>query len=189
MRNIELKARLADRGAAELVCHSLGAADQGTIHQVDTYFQVPEGRLKLREATPGVTELVYYNRPDIAGPKGCDYLLEPVEPSMKDMLRQALGVLAVVDKSRQLFLWENVRIHLDRVEDLGPFIEFEAVLDEEHDEEDGFEKLRFLIGAFQIDDDAHEEYSYLELMQSEQGDRPANRSGGVQTASDRERSE
>ena len=187
MRNIELKARLADRSAAESVCQTLKASHQGAIHQVDTYFRVPEGRLKLREATPGVTELVFYHRPDIAGPKGCDYQLETVNPSIKAMLRPALGVLTVVDKVRNLYLWKNVRIHLDAVEGLGAYIEFEAVLDGEHDEDDGFAKLRFLIEAFQIDDDAHEEYSYLELMLAEQGDDVANRRGGVPISSNRER--
>lgn len=187
MRNIELKARLADRSAAESVCGTLKASHQGAIHQIDTYFRVSEGRLKLREATPGETELVFYNRPDVVGPKGCDYQLETVNPSIKEMLRHALGIVTVVDKVRQLYLWKNVRIHLDEVEDLGSFIEFEAVLDGEHDEDDGFEKLRFLIGAFQIDDDAHEEYSYLELMLSEQGDDVVNRRSGVPIPSNRER--
>ena len=59
MRNIELKARLGDRNAAIKACETLGAAHQGDIHQVDTYFRVPEGRLKLREAEPGHCELVF----------------------------------------------------------------------------------------------------------------------------------
>lgn len=188
MRNIELKARLASRSVAESVCQSLEASYQGAIHQIDTYFQTSEGRLKLREATPGETELVYYERPDVAGPKGCDYRLETVSPSIKEMLRRALGVVTVVDKVRQLYLWQNVRIHLDEVSGLGAFIEFEAVLGGGYDEADGFEKLRFLIEAFQIDDDAHEEFSYLELMRSEQGDDVTSRRGGVPISSKRERS-
>jgi len=188
MRNIELKARLAERSVAESVCQSLEASYQGAIHQIDTYFQTPQGRLKLREASPGETELVYYERPDVAGPKGCDYQLETVSPSIKEMLRRALGVVTVVDKVRQLYLWQNVRIHLDEVRGLGSFIEFEAVLGGAYDEADGFEKLRFLIEAFQIDDDAHEEFSYLELMRSEQGDDVTNRRGGVPISSERERS-
>src|SRR5690606_29244467 len=122
------------------------------IHQIDTYFPVPSGRLKLREAEPGVTELVHYHRQDVAGPRGCDYQLELVSPSIKSMLTDALGVLVVVDKVRTLFLWKNVRIHLDTVQDLGTFIEFEAVLDDKCDDADGMEKLKFLIDVFEIGD-------------------------------------
>lgn len=164
MRNIEMKAILRDRGAALGVCVGLQASLQGDIHQVDTYFRVPEGRLKLREADPGRNELVFYRRPDVAGPKGCDYLLEPAGKSMKSFLAEALGVVAVVDKVRTLYLWENVRIHLDRVAGLGDFIEFEAVLSEACDDADGHRKLEYLIALFGILDEEHLECSYLEMM-------------------------
>ena len=67
MRNIELKARLGDRAGAEVCCAKLGATFQGDIHQVDTYFRVPEGRLKLREKEPGGDELIFYRRDDEIG--------------------------------------------------------------------------------------------------------------------------
>tara|TARA_R110001592_G_scaffold99713_5_gene283864 strand:- start:469 stop:966 length:498 start_codon:yes stop_codon:yes gene_type:complete len=162
-----MKARCDDRANAIAVCESIGARFEGDIHQLDTYFTVPSGRLKLREAQPGPTELVSYHRPDVAGPKGCDYRLEPVQATLKIMLSEVLGVEAVVDKLRSLYLWKNVRIHLDTVKGLGSFIEFEAVLDDEHDDADGVKKLAFLIEAFKIGDDAHQEYSYLELVTSE----------------------
>lgn len=163
MRNIELKARLRDRDRALTVCTELGASAEGDIHQVDTYFKVPSGRLKLREASPGRTELVFYHRPDVTGPKGCDYDLETVQPSMKGFLANALGVLAVVDKVRTLYLWQNVRIHLDHVAGLGDFIEFEAVLDETYDDEDGHRKLAHLIAAFGLGEADHLTTSYLEM--------------------------
>ena len=164
MRNIELKARLKDRHVAIQACETLGAACQGDIHQVDTYFRVPEGCLKLREADPGRDELVFYRRPDVAGPKGCDYVLEPANRSIKGFLTEALGVLAVVDKVRTLYLWENVRIHLDRVAGLGDFIEFEAVLSEAYDDEDGHRKLQQLIEAFALRAEDHLRHSYLEMV-------------------------
>ncbi len=169
-RNIELKAALPDRAMAEVVCARLGAALQGDIHQVDTYFHVPKGRLKLREAEPGRDELVFYLRPDVPGPKGCDYLLEAVNRSMKRFLAEALGVLAVVEKTRTLYLWHNVRIHLDRVDGLGDFIEFEAVLSEKHDDADGHRKLAELSEAFAIAETDLRECSYLELALGRQRD-------------------
>ncbi len=168
MRNIELKARLRNRAAALEACVELGASPQGDIHQVDTYFRVPEGRLKLREADPGRDELVFYRRPDVAGPKGCDYLLEPAKRSIKGFLAEALGVLAVVDKVRTLYLWENVRIHLDCVAGLGDFLEFEAVISGACDDADGRRKLEHLIALFGIAAGDHLERSYLEMTLGQQ---------------------
>lgn len=164
MRNIELKAKLPDLDHALAVCAKIGAVPQGDIHQVDTYFNVSSGRLKLREATPGHSELVHYHRPDVAGAKGCDYTLEPVAPTIKPMLAAALGVLTVVDKTRTLFLWENVRIHLDRVEGLGRFLEFEAVMAPGAPDEEGYRKLTFLSDHFNIGESDHLTHSYLDMM-------------------------
>ncbi len=162
-RNIELKARLRDRATALGVCEALGADPQGDIHQVDTYFAVPQGRLKLREAWPGRTELVQYFRPDVAGARGCDYQLAEMTAEVKPLLAEALGIIAVVDKVRTLHLWHNVRIHVDRVEGLGDFLEFEAVLDEDHDDADGHQKLSMLTERFGLREADLCPQSYLEL--------------------------
>ncbi len=163
MRNFELKARLRSREEAIATSERLAARPQGNIHQIDTYFGVPSGRLKLREAVPGRCELVFYHRADVSGPKGCDYTLEPAQPSIKGILAEALGVIALVDKVRTLYLWENVRIHIDDVVGLGAFLEFEAVLDEEHDDADGARKLEYLIAQFGIAPEEHLAVSYLDL--------------------------
>lgn len=42
-------------------------------------------------------------------------------------LAAAIGRRGVVVKCRRLLLWQSVRIHLDEVEQLGTFIELEAV--------------------------------------------------------------
>jgi len=164
LRNIELKAKLLDFDRAIAACEALGAAPQGEIHQIDTYFNVPHGRLKLREANPGHAELVHYHRPDTAGAKGCDYTLEPVQPTIQPMLAAALGVLTVVDKVRTLYLWENVRIHLDRVEGLGHFLEFEAVMAPGEPDSEGFRKLTFLSDRFTIAHSDNLTHSYLDMM-------------------------
>jgi len=163
-RNIELKARLHERDKALEVCRGLGATLEGDIHQVDTYFPVPEGRFKLRHSDPGDDYLVFYRRADVSGPKGCDYHLAVVDDSTLAVLRAALGVVGVVEKTRTLYLWDKVRIHLDRVDDLGDFIEFEAVLSEDEADEDGFRKLAHLQQAFGIVPDDLVEVSYLELL-------------------------
>ena len=152
-------------------CEGIGAVFQETIRQRDLYFRVPEGRFKLRESDPGEDYLVFYRRPDVAEAKGCDYEIAVVDRSVAPVLRAALGQLAVVEKNRTLYLWQNVRIHLDEVQGLGAFIEFEAVLSDTQDDADGFAKLEFLQERFGLSPDDIEAASYVELvLESGSGD-------------------
>lgn len=129
-KNIELKARIRSLDAAREIAAVLATAPPETQHQVDTYFHCRHGRLKLREIVGRRAELIWYERPNDAEAKASEYgLLAVAEPAeMKRALAAALGVRAVVDKQREIFLHHNVRIHLDRVAGLGEFLEFEAVL-------------------------------------------------------------
>lgn len=164
MRNIELKARATDLAHAAAVCQSIGAAFRGEMRQTDTYFVVPEGRLKLRENDPGRCELIYYHRVNVAESRASDYEIAVADAAMKHILERALGVRAVVRKRRALWLWENVRIHLDRVDGLGNFIEFEAVLDDAHDDADGYGRVAFLRDAFAIASGDLVSVSYSDLL-------------------------
>jgi len=98
---------------------------------VDTYFAVPKGRLKLRVEAPGDAMLVRYQREDVAGARESLYEVTPVADAAATLAALAArhGVRSRVEKSRTLYLLENVRIHLDEVVGLGTFIEFEAVMD------------------------------------------------------------
>jgi adenylate cyclase class 2 len=127
--NLELKARDRDPGGSRRVCGEIGATDGGTLSQLDTYFAVPRGRLKLREQTHGEAQLIAYERADDRGSKESRYRIVAVpEPSgLKAALAATLGIRVEVRKERRLFLWEGVRIHLDQVDGLGSFIEFEGV--------------------------------------------------------------
>jgi predicted adenylyl cyclase CyaB len=129
--NLELKARCADLAAARERARGLATAWLGVDEQVDTYFRVPAGRLKLRESSLSGAQLVPYLRPDAAAARRSDYVVIPVpEPARTRALLEALlGVHRVVRKRREIALYENVRIHLDRVEGLGDFVELEAVWD------------------------------------------------------------
>lgn len=125
--NTETKARCADPDRVRQVLESVNAVHAGMKRQVDTYFNVRNGRLKLREED-GRSSLVYYQRPDVSGPKGSTFTLYDLPPDdgLKEMLASALGVMVVVDKQRDLYLKDNVRFHLDVVNGLGIFIEIEA---------------------------------------------------------------
>lgn len=151
-RNIELKARFGELARGHEAAQRLGAVRQADQHQIDTYFHCTRGRLKLREIVGGESQLIAYARPDHAEAKASDYILVaiPQPAALKEALAQAQGQWLVVDKKRAIYLWENVRIHLDEVAGLGNFLEFEAVLGEGHTDEQGHAQLRYLSGAFGV---------------------------------------
>ncbi|MHA2307057.1 MAG: class IV adenylate cyclase, partial [Candidatus Hodarchaeales archaeon] len=103
---------------------------KGKDHQIDTYFNVSSGRLKMREGNIE-TSLIHYLRQDQEGPKQSDILLHHPDPSntqtLKDILRKTLGILIIVDKEREIYFIDNVKFHIDNVRDLGSFLEVEAI--------------------------------------------------------------
>lgn len=126
--NIEIKARCQNQEEIRAALKKCGAEFKGIDHQIDTYFNVQRGRLKLRE---GNIEnfLIYYQREDHKGPKQSSVTLHRTDPqsSLKELLTKALGILVVVDKEREIYFIGNVKFHLDRVKDLGHFVEIEAI--------------------------------------------------------------
>lgn len=166
MRNIEIKARIKDLSRVESTARELcGPVPRERMYQEDTYFNVPEGRLKLREQNGG-SELIYYQRPDGPGPKRCDYEIVTVgEPTaLKAVLAGALGVRCIVRKRRTLFLYEKTRIHLDEVHGLGDFIEFEVVMSGEMRGIEGRAIIEHLMREFSVGPDDLVEGSYCELI-------------------------
>ena len=126
--NIEIKAHCDDLGAIRTILQEADAEFIGEDHQVDTYFHVPSGRLKLREGTIEQS-LIHYERPDQDGPKPSDVTrYKPNAPDgLKSVLAAALDVWVVVEKRREIYFIDNVKFHLDRVDGLGTFVEIEAI--------------------------------------------------------------
>jgi predicted adenylyl cyclase CyaB len=153
-RNIELKAHDPDPASSLEVALALGATDEGWLQQLDTYFNVRRGRLKLREQD-GTAELIQYERTDEAIERTSNYRLIPIRDpdGLKDALAAALGILVAVEKSRHLLLWRNVRIHLDEVPGLGSFIELEAVAEPDSDLSGEYENIAELRQALAITDE------------------------------------
>jgi predicted adenylyl cyclase CyaB len=129
--NLEIKAPCADLDAARATALRIGAQPAYEEEQRDTYFTTRTGRLKLRETSSGRAELIPYLRPDEAGTRRSDYCVIEVHDGegARALLGGILGVQRVVVKRREVLLWRNVRIHLDRVDGLGTFLELEAVFD------------------------------------------------------------
>jgi predicted adenylyl cyclase CyaB len=135
------------------------------LRQRDTYFQTARGRLKLREQEGATPHLIAYERPDRTDSRESRYRIIEVEQAdvLKDALADALGVKVVVAKERRLFLWNGVRIHLDQVDGLGSFIEFEAIASTDSDLSQEEAQVKALRQAFGASDDDLIGASYSDL--------------------------
>ncbi len=133
IKNIEFKAKVEELDKYENKLLALNPGFIGTDHQIDTYFNVKYGRLKLRE---GNIEnlLINYDREDVVGSKESQIILYKHRPNtaLKDILTKQLGIKVLVNKIRKIYFIENVKFHFDIVENLGTFIEVEAGDDNEN---------------------------------------------------------
>lgn len=174
--NVEIKARIPSVASLLPVARALGDDEHPQlIHQDDTFFQVPQGRLKLREFASGVGELIHYQRADAQGPKLSEYVISPVpEPdSLREALSRACGLLGRVRKERILVLVGSTRLHLDKVEGLGEFLEIEVVLATGQTEAQGTAEARALMAQLGLGPDALVSGAYLDLLRAQAGAAPA----------------
>lgn len=168
MPNIEIKAKCPNIKYARLKAQKYKSDYLGHLHQVDTYYQTKVGRLKLREINGVKAQLIPYFKDYSKGPMKSCYELMPVEDSenLKKILDHILGTVAIVDKKREVFLIDNVRIHLDEVKNLGTFIEFEAVYQETSTEAKELEvkKVKNLMNLFEIQESDLLDRSYIDYL-------------------------
>ena len=168
-RNIEVKARIDDFPGLKSAVESLSDVPGILLRQQDTFFFVPGGRLKLRESRPGDAELIYYQRADGAEAKLSEYSRATVDDptSLGIVLSTALGARGRVRKERLLYQSGQTRIHLDRVEQLGDFLELEYVLREGEQEAVGRKTVASLLCRFGIREEDLIAGSYIDLMKRE----------------------
>jgi predicted adenylyl cyclase CyaB len=181
MTNLEFKARLRNPATihAVLAKHDIPLA--ATLRQTDTYFQIENGRLKLREIEGEKPQLIFYVRPDAAAVKRSDYLIAPVSAAaaLREVLGAACGIRAVVRKIRELYLLPRMlnnstsvktdapsRLHLDTVEGLGKFIEIEVILQEGESPQQAEQEARAWLREFGIVPEDLMKGSYADLLES-----------------------
>lgn len=169
--NVEIKFKCPDIDKVKTILKSRNADFIGTDHQIDTYFKVYQGRLKLREGNIE-NHLIYYEREDIEGPKKSNVILYKTTPDspLKGILSNSLGILVVVDKKREIYFIENVKFHIDTIKDLGTFVEIEAI---DTDGNIGEEMLRdqcsFYCNLFNISQEELLAFSYSDMLLNKRG--------------------
>jgi len=147
----ELKARCSDLARVRDRLRTR-ATHKATLRQVDTYFDVPHGRLKLREVAGARAELIYYERTDLTAVISSRVHLVSLGDSQAVLvlLTAALGVRARVTKTREVWRWESVQVHLDTVEGLGTFVEFEKTVEDPQVLEPAMDELRRLMAELGV---------------------------------------
>jgi adenylate cyclase len=167
-RNVEIKARVRDPIAVESRVAELADGPPVDLEQHDTFFPVPNGRLKLRRFPDGSGELIHYDRPDETGPKLSDYVIHRTREgdTLLPPLTRALGVRGVVRKERRLYTVGRTRVHLDTVEGLGSYLELEVVLDRGQSREDGERTAHDLLARLGVHPEDLVEGAYIDLLHS-----------------------
>lgn len=128
IKNFEFKAKIDEIEKYENQLLTLHPKFQGLDHQIDTYFNVANGRLKLREGNIE-NALINYDRENVSGSKESQIILYQHEPNvaLKNILIRQFGIKTIVDKKRKIYFIGNVKFHFDVVENLGTFMEVEAI--------------------------------------------------------------
>lgn len=169
-RNVEIKAHI--ESVESLVPTAKAIASEGPIEieQDDTFFRCDHGRLKLRVLASDQGEIIFYRRADRHGPKESFYLRSATSAPdvLRDALTMAYGAVGRVRKHRTLFLAGRTRIHLDRVEGLGHFLELEVVLGDDEPSDAGVREAHDLMEKLGIRSSQLVEGAYVDL-QARQG--------------------
>ena len=170
-RNIEIKARIASVESLLPRAQAVAGGTPQPIAQDDTFFRVPHGRLKLREFADGSAELIHYHRADRTEAKASDYVRAPVpDPAaLREALARGCGLLGRVRKQRLLLLAGATRIHLDRVEGLGDFMELEVVLAESQGDAEGQRIADALMAELGLADAERVAVAYMDLLAAKAG--------------------
>ena len=127
MKNLEFKVQIFNCEAYERKLQTLNPKSLGTEKQLDTYFNVEKGRLKLRESGKK-SRLINYVRAEDAGIKIAQIMLYEHEPNimLKRILTEQLGIKVIVNKERKKYSCGSVVFHFDVVDELGSFLEVEV---------------------------------------------------------------
>ena len=165
-RNVEIKARVRDLAALRKRLVEVSASGPELLVQRDTFYTVLQGRLKLRQFGDGTAELIYYERPDKAGPKTSKYTRAQLTDaeSTRNVLGRVLETKAIVAKQREVFLAGTTRIQLDEVDGLGTFVELEVVLTEDETDSDGERTASVLMEQLGIRQEDLIERAYVDLL-------------------------
>jgi predicted adenylyl cyclase CyaB len=167
MKNLEIKGAIDNRNEFEELVKLANCKFEAVLNQKDTYFQVKDGRLKIREISDNTGELIYYKRNEDENQRWSLWEFYPLDApeKMVSILKNALEIRDIVSKERTLYIYKNARIHLDKVENLGDFFEIESKA-VEGNEQEASETLDYLITKLKIENKRLIKCSYIDMIES-----------------------
>ena len=164
---VELKAKVDNLEPIQRKLRVLKAKYAGTFQQTDIYFDVPKGRLKLRQINSEKTQLIYYERENISKPRRSDVFVVEIPDGkvFKALLKKILELKATVKKTREIYWHRRTQIHLDTVDSLGCYVEFERKTPSTLEEiERNTKVLEKLVATLEINPENLEKLSYSDLV-------------------------
>ncbi|MCR8968264.1 class IV adenylate cyclase [Streptococcus zalophi] len=168
-KNIEIKASIKNYQKTKQLFHQLTQVEPVTLKQRDTFYHFWFGRLKLRQINEKDSQLIFYQRPNLSRTKLSNYKIWTInKPQRLDwVLGIVLGRVGVVEKTRLLFLKDNVRFHLDRVTNLGDFIELEYMILDNEPLKQAQERVDAILDKLNISDTNYISVAYIDLLKKE----------------------
>jgi adenylate cyclase class IV len=168
-RNIAIKARTDQFDELLERAEELTADTPISFRQHEFFYDVPAGRLKLCQFDCGTpAELIFYRRDERDAQKSLYYSRSPVTnpDAMHVLLEQALTTRGIVSKERHVFYTGRTRIHLDRVDGLGDFVELEVLLEDDEDEMVGEAEAHAILEKLGIAQSDVVPFAYVDLLRS-----------------------
>jgi predicted adenylyl cyclase CyaB len=164
--NVEIKAVLRDRAAAEAWAERRSGGSPSVLEQEDVFFPCDGARLKLRILGPAHGELIRYQRTDAAEVRSSQYTIARTEDpqTLLQILQSTLGTIGTVKKTRLLYLIGQTRVHIDRVEGLGDFLELEVVMRPDQREEEGKQIAEGLLAELGIGKNDLLAQAYVDML-------------------------
>ena len=165
-KNIEIKAKIYEPDRIHKIADSLSKRPVKVIHQEDVFFHCECGRLNLRILSPASGELIYYQRSDTSGPKTSTYHIVKTDnpQQLRTVLAAAHGEKITVRKTRYLYIVGRTRIHIDKVEELGDFLELEVVMSEIDNLSDAEDEATELMEKLEIKQSDLIDVAYADLL-------------------------
>lgn len=166
MVNVEFKAKVNNIDYLEAKLLTRKPKFIGLDHQIDTYFNTNENRLKLREGTIE-NALIHYKRENTATSKLSEIILYKHTPNkaLKQILTETLGIKAIVDKQRKIYFIGTIKFHFDTVVGLGNFIEVEAIDEDGSIEKEKLqEQCNFYFDFFELKQEQLQQFSYSDMI-------------------------
>lgn len=167
MQNVEFKAELRDLELARSIARRIGAKLAAQLWQVDTYYKLADGRLKRRQTEGLPTEYIFYERPNTTRARVSRFTIYSESEAFHRFGTLSMDPWVVVSKARDVYMLGSVRIHLDQVDRLGVFMEFEALVTPDHNMGRGYRAIEELRRDFAAVIGEPVSVSYSDLMSME----------------------